>query len=74
MITTSMLRRQVWITVYDEFDYAVKNSQRVLRLNAKYESHPYVEEFTKQCNIIFVYGIYFRKILYQTTQAVFAGK
>ena len=74
MITTSMLRRQVWIADYDEFDYIVKNSQRVVRLNAKYESHPYVEEFTKQCNVIFAYVIYFRKILCQTTQAVFAGK
>ena len=36
----------------------VKNSQRVLRLNAQYENHPYVEEFTKQCNVMFIYGTY----------------
>ena len=42
----------------DEFDYVVKNSQRVLGLNAQYENHPYVEEFTKQCNVMFIYGTY----------------
>ena len=26
----------------DEFEHIVKNSQTVLRLNAKYENHPYV--------------------------------
>ena len=36
----------------------VKNSRRVLRLNAQYENHPYVEEFTKQCNVMFIYGTY----------------
>ena len=30
----------------------------MLRLNAQYENHPYVEKFTKQCNVIFVYGTY----------------
>ena len=33
MITTVMLKRQVWIADDDEFEYIVKNSQRVLRLN-----------------------------------------
>ena len=28
----------------DEFDYVIKNSQRVLKLNVQYENHPYVEE------------------------------
>ena len=42
----------------DEFDYIVKNSQRVLKLSAQYENHPYVEEFTKLCNVMFVYGMY----------------
>ena len=42
----------------DEFDYIVKNSQRVLGLSVQYENHPYVEEFTKQCNVAFVYGTY----------------
>ena len=55
MITTIMLRRQVW-TNDDEFDYIVKNSQRILKLNDRYENHPYVEEFTKQCNVMFIYG------------------
>ena len=58
MITTSMLRRQVWIADDDEFDYIVKNSQRVLGLSIQYENHPYVEEFKKQCNVMFIYGIY----------------
>ena len=53
-----MLRRQVWMTNDDEFDYIVQNSQRVLGLNAQYENHQYVEEFTKQCNVMFVYGTY----------------
>ena len=39
-------------------DYIVKNSQRVLKLNAQYENHPYVEEFTKERSIMFVYGTY----------------
>ena len=56
MITTIMLRRQVW-TNDDEFNYIVKNSQRILKLNDQYENHPYVEEFTKQCNFIFIYEI-----------------
>ena len=42
----------------DEFDYIVKNSQRVLGLSAQYANHPYVEEFTKECSIMFVYGTY----------------
>ena len=61
MITTSMLRRQVWMADDDEFDYIVKNSQRVLRLNAQYENHPYVEEFTKGFNVMFIYGTYVLK-------------
>ena len=70
----------------------VKNSQRVIGLNVQYVNHPYVEEFTKECNVMLVYGTYilegeieaklalgdiwklFQKILYQTTQATFAGK
>ena len=42
----------------DEFDHMVENSQRVLRLNAQYKNHPYVEEFTKECNVTFIYGTY----------------
>ena len=87
-----MFRRQLWMADDNELDYIVKNSHRVLQLSAQYENHPYVEEFTKQCNVMFIhgtyalegeadskfslviYGIYFRKILYQTMQAIFAGK
>ena len=58
MITTSMLRRQVWITDDHEFDHTVENSQRVLKLNAQYENHTYVKEFTKKCSVMFVYGMY----------------
>ena len=36
----------------DKFEYIVKNSQRVLRLNDQYENHLYVEEFKKECNFI----------------------
>ena len=54
----STLRRQVWMADDDEFDHLVKNLQRVLRLNDQYENHPYVEEFTKECSVMFVYGIY----------------
>ena len=43
---------------YDEFDYIVKNSQRVLGLSTRYENHPCVEEFAKQFSIMFVYGTY----------------
>ena len=58
MITTGKLKRQVWMADDDEFDHIVKNSQRVLRLNNQYENHPYVEEFTNECNVMFVYGNY----------------
>ena len=50
-----ILSRQVWMADDDEFDYIVKNSQRVLKLSAQYENHPYVEEFTKECNVMFVF-------------------
>ena len=42
----------------NELDYIIKNSQRVLKLNDQYKSHPYVEEFTKQCSVMFIYGTY----------------
>ena len=57
MINASMLRQQVW-TDDDEFDYIVKNSRRVLGLSTQYESHTYVQEFTKQCSVMLVYGTY----------------
>ena len=56
MITTSMLRRQVWMTDDDEFDHIVGNTQRVLKLSAQYENHSYVEEFTKERSVMLVYG------------------
>ena len=46
MITTSMLKRQVWMAD-DKFEHVVKNLQRVLRLNNQYKNHLYVEEYTK---------------------------
>ena len=55
MIITGMLRRQVWMGDNDEFDYIVKNSKRVLGLGVQYENHPYVEELTKQRNVMFNY-------------------
>ena len=54
----SMLKRQVWMADDDEFDHIVKNSEIVLRLNDQYENHRYVEEFTKGCSVMFVYGTY----------------
>ena len=56
MITTGMLRQQVWMAD-DEFDYIVKKSQRVLGLSVQYGNHPYAE-FKKQFNVAFVYGTY----------------
>ena len=58
MITTGMLKRQVWMVDDDEFDHTVKNSQRVFKLNAQYENHPYTEEFIKGRSLMFVYGTY----------------
>ena len=40
MISTSMLRQQVWMADNDEYDDIVENLQRVLKLNAQYENHP----------------------------------
>ena len=53
-----MLKRQVWMADDDEFNHIAKNSQRMLKLKTQYENHPYVEEFTKGCNVMFVYGTY----------------
>ena len=58
MITTGMLKKQVWMADDDEFDHIVKNSQRVLRLNDQYKNHSYVEEFTRERNFMFVDGTY----------------
>ena len=54
----SMLRRQVWLVDDDKFEQIVKNSQRVLKLNDQYKNHPYVEEFTKERSVFFVYERY----------------
>ena len=54
----SMLKRQVWMADDDEFEDLAKNSQSILKLNAQYENHPYVQEITKECNFMFVYGTY----------------
>ena len=54
----SRLKRQVWMADDDGFDHIVKNSQRVLKLNAQYENHPYTEEFTKGRSVKIVYGTY----------------
>ena len=51
MIITSMLRRQVWMTNGNEFDYIVKNSQNS-------------EEFTKQCSVMFIYGTYKADVIF----------
>ena len=58
MITTGMLKRQVWMADDDEFDHIVKNSQRVFKLNVQYENYPYTEEFTKGRSLMFLYGTY----------------
>ena len=38
MITTGMLKRQLWMTDDEEFDHVVKNLQRVFSLNDQYEN------------------------------------
>ena len=52
----SMLRRQEWMTDDNELD-----SQRVLGLSAQYEKNQYVEEFTKQCNVVYLWKIRLRR-------------
>ena len=42
----------------DEFEYVVKISQRVLKLNAQYENDSYTEEFTKRRSGMFAYRTY----------------
>ena len=54
----------------DEFDHITENSKRVLKLNDQYENHPYVEEFTKECSVMFVYGTY---VLEGETDAKFSS-
>ena len=58
MITISMLRQQVLMADDDDLNRILEIPQRVLKLNAQYENHPYVEEFTKECSAMFVYGTY----------------
>ena len=58
MITTCVVKRQAWMADDNEFDHIVKNSQRALGLSVQYENHPHIEEFTKQCNVMFIYGTY----------------
>ena len=41
-----------------EFGRILENLQRILKLNAQYENHLYVEEFTKECSVIFLYRTY----------------
>ena len=33
----------------------MKNAPRVLKLSAQCENHPDAEEFTEECNIVFIY-------------------
>ena len=54
-----MLKQQVWVADDDELDNILENSKRVLVLNSQYENHSYVEEFTKECNVMPVYPTYF---------------
>ena len=42
----------------DEFGRILENLQRILKLNAQYENHLYVEEFTIECSVIFLYRTY----------------
>ena len=42
----------------DEFGRILENLQRILKLNAQYENHLYVEEFTKECSVIFLNRTY----------------
>ena len=63
MITTSIFRWQVWMAAADEFDHIFENSQRVFKLNAQYEYHPYVEHME------FIAGRSFTKQLKQLLQA-----
>ena len=42
----------------DKLDHILEDSQRVLGLSAQYENHRYIEEFTKQCTVMFIYGTY----------------
>ena len=53
----------------NEFHHLVKNSKKILKLSAQYENHPYAEEFTKYCNVAFVYGTY---LLEDETDAKFS--
>ena len=48
----------VWKADDGELDHIVKSSQKMLRLNDQYETHPHVEEFTKKCNAMCLDGTY----------------
>ena len=41
-----------------ELDHIITNAQRVLELTTQYENYPYIEEFIKGCNIVFIYKTY----------------
>ena len=42
----------------NEFDHIITNAKRVLKLSAQYEIHTYVQEFTKEFHVVFIYKIY----------------
>ena len=53
-----MLRQEMWMENSDEFDYILTKVQRVLKLSTQYENYLYIEEFTKECNFVFIYRTY----------------
>ena len=53
-----MLRLQVWMADRNEFEYIVKNLQKIFELNAQYEYHLYVDAFKKESSVVVLYGTY----------------
>lgn len=43
----------------NELDHIITNAQRVLKLTSRYETHTYVEKFTKEYHIVSIYKVYF---------------
>ena len=58
MITSSMLRQEMWMENSDEFSYILTKVKRVLKLSKQYENYLYIEEFTKECNFVFISRTY----------------
>ena len=57
-VKLSLVKRQPWMADEDEFSNIKSKITEVKRLTSKRKDHPYVDEFMKECMVMFAYGTY----------------